>query len=69
MVVDERRTAGGPARPPQVLRFALPEYIEEDPTLARVFSEHDADDFCQELSGRKVARADARQGVPAQAGA
>ena len=38
----------------QVLRFALPEYIEEDPALARVYGERDADAFCPELEGRRV---------------
>ncbi|MGH8825025.1 MAG: CBS domain-containing protein [Jiangellaceae bacterium] len=38
----------------QVLRFALPEYVEEDRTLAAVYSESDADAFCQELRGRTV---------------
>ena len=38
----------------QVLRFALPEYIEEDPALARVYRERDADVFCHELRGHKV---------------
>jgi CBS domain-containing protein len=39
----------------QVLRFALPEYVEEDRSLASVFSEADADKFCQALRGRTVA--------------
>ena len=39
----------------QVLRFALPEYVEEDRSLASVFSERDADKFCQALQGRTVA--------------
>ncbi len=38
----------------QVLRFALPEYVEEDRTLASVYSESDADRFAQTLSGRTV---------------
>jgi CBS domain-containing protein len=39
----------------QVLRFALPDYIEEDPTLARVIPEAEADRFCHTLTGRTVA--------------
>ena len=39
----------------QVLRFALPEYVEEDRSLASVFSEADADKFCEALRGRTVA--------------
>lgn len=38
----------------QVLRFALPEYVEEDRSLASVYSESDADAFCQPLQGRMV---------------
>ena len=38
----------------QVLRFALPEYVEEDPALARLYAESDADVFCHGLSERKV---------------
>src|SRR5690349_488352 len=40
----------------QVLRFALPEYIEDDPTLARVFPEEEADRLCETLSGWTVAQ-------------
>lgn len=38
----------------QVLRFALPEYIEDDRALAAVFSEKDADALCEPLRGRTV---------------
>ena len=38
----------------QVLRFALPEYVEEDRTLASVFSESDAEAFWENLRGRTV---------------
>ncbi len=53
VVVDE----GGPLvvlPASQVLRFALPEYVEEDPALARMYSEHDADRFCQDIRGSHV---------------
>ena len=39
----------------QVLRFALPEYVEDDPTLADVFPEREADRLCEGLAGRTVA--------------
>lgn len=39
----------------QVLRFALPDYIEDDPTLAGVFPESEADRMCHSLAGRTVA--------------
>ena len=54
VVVDEH---GGPLvvlPASEVLRFALPEYVEEDPALARVYGEREADNFCSELVGRKV---------------
>jgi CBS domain-containing protein len=38
----------------QVLRFALPDYVEEDRTLASVYSELDADALCESLRGRTV---------------
>ena len=38
----------------QVLRFALPEYLEEDPRLARMYSEGEADAFCAALAGKTV---------------
>ncbi|MBD0293390.1 MAG: CBS domain-containing protein [Jiangellaceae bacterium] len=38
----------------QVLRFALPEYVEQDQTLASVYSESDADALCESLRGRTV---------------
>ncbi len=40
----------------QVLRFALPDYVEDDPTLAAVFPEAEADELCAALSGRTVAQ-------------
>lgn len=39
----------------QVLRFALPEYIEEDRALAAVISEQDSDKLCEPLKNRTVA--------------
>jgi CBS domain-containing protein len=38
----------------QVLRFALPEYIEQDPALAHLYGERLADQFCAELAGKAV---------------
>jgi len=38
----------------QVLRFALPEYIEEDPRLAHLYAEDEADAFCKALAGKAV---------------
>src|SRR4051812_21646764 len=39
----------------QVLRFAIPDYIEDDPALAGVIPEADADNLCAALSGRTIA--------------
>lgn len=39
----------------QVLRFAIPDYVEEDPALAGVIPEADADRLCWALSGRTIA--------------
>jgi hypothetical protein len=38
----------------QVLRLAVPSYIQDDPTLARVVDEAAADLFVRELDGRTV---------------
>lgn len=38
----------------QVLRLAVPRYIQDDPALARVIDEAHADDFCSALRGRTV---------------
>ncbi len=40
----------------QVLRFAIPDYLEEDPGLARVIPESTADRFCAVLSGKTIAQ-------------
>jgi CBS domain-containing protein len=38
----------------QILRFVVPRYVQDDPTLARVYDERHADRLCQKLGGRKV---------------
>lgn len=38
----------------QVLRFALPDYIEDDPSLAHLYAEDAADQFCAALAGKTV---------------
>jgi len=40
----------------QVVRFAVPDYIEEDASLAGVIPEADADRLCEVLRGRTVAQ-------------
>jgi len=65
IVVDDE---GGPLvvlPASEVLRFALPDYIEEDPALARVFGERDSDAIFHELKGRRIrALMPARQYLP-----
>lgn len=38
----------------QVLRFIVPGYVQEDPTLARAYDEASADSMCDELAARTV---------------
>ena len=38
----------------QVVRFVVPEYIREDPSLARVIEEEGADQIARQLAGRRV---------------
>jgi CBS domain-containing protein len=38
----------------QVLRFIVPAYVQEDPTLARAYDEASADSMCDELVARTV---------------
>jgi CBS domain-containing protein len=51
---------GEPRRPiailpgSQVMRFLIPPYVQDDPSLARVFDEKDAEDICDRLRGKKV---------------
>ncbi|MEO5832244.1 MAG: CBS domain-containing protein [Nakamurella sp.] len=39
----------------EVLRFSIPEYVQDDPGLARVVPEAEADLLCSRLVGRTVA--------------
>jgi CBS domain-containing protein len=38
----------------QVLRFIIPAYVQDDPSLARVYDERHADRLCEALVGRTV---------------
>lgn len=38
----------------QVVRFVVPEYVREDPSLARVIEEQAADRIARSLAGRRV---------------
>ncbi|WP_412542908.1 CBS domain-containing protein [Longispora sp. K20-0274] len=55
IVVDDRGRPRSILPGTQVLRLAVPSYIQDDPALARVIDEKDADAFCEELGVRTVA--------------
>ncbi len=38
----------------QVLNFVIPQYVQDDPGLARVYDEESADEFSAKLAGRRV---------------
>ncbi|ACY97281.1 MULTISPECIES: CBS domain-containing protein [Thermomonospora] len=38
----------------QILWFAIPPYVREDPALARVYSERQADRMCERMRGRSL---------------
>lgn len=54
VVVDDDMRALATVSIGQVLRLALPDYIEEDVSLARVYAERVADTFAETLRGRQV---------------
>lgn len=56
-VVDERGLVLACVSSVDLLRLALPRYLAEDPTLARVFAEPNADRICRGLSGRPILEA------------
>jgi CBS domain-containing protein len=55
VVVDERRRPQAVLPGSQVLRLGVPRYIQDDPALARVVDEAQADVFLRELGDRTVA--------------
>lgn len=54
VVVNDERWALATVSLSQVLRLALPDYIEEDVSLARVYAERVADTFAETLRDRRV---------------
>jgi len=54
IVVDTRGRPDTILPGTQVLRFAVPSYVQDDPTLARVIDEATADTLWQTLSGTRV---------------
>lgn len=55
VVVDEHDHPVAILPASQVLRFVIPRYIQDDPTLARVVDEEFADHMCDSLAGKTVA--------------
>lgn len=54
VIVDDDRRALATVSLAQVLRLALPDYIEDDVSLASVYAERDADTFAETLRNRQV---------------
>ena len=54
VVVDDDLAPLATVSMAQVLRLALPDYIEDDVSLASVYAERDADTFAETLRGRTV---------------
>ncbi|MEU6038297.1 CBS domain-containing protein [Actinomadura sp. NPDC047616] len=54
IVVDDEEHPVAVLPGSQILRFVVPRYVQDDPTLARVYDEGHADRMCQRLGGRKV---------------
>ncbi len=48
----------------QVLRMAIPRYVQDDPTLARVVDESFADTMADQLSGKTIAELLPKEKVP-----
>ncbi len=55
VVVDEHDHPVAILPASQVLRFVIPRYVQDDPTLARVVDEAFADHMCDSLVGKTVA--------------
>jgi CBS domain-containing protein len=54
IVVDDKGRPDTILPGTQVLRFAIPRYVQDDPKLAAVVDEVSADAFCQALAGTPV---------------
>ncbi|MBA2310482.1 MAG: CBS domain-containing protein [Pseudonocardiales bacterium] len=53
-VLDDGRHPVAVLRASEVLRFVIPGYVQEDPSLARVLDEASADGCASELLGKRV---------------
>jgi len=54
VVTDENRVPNVVLAASEVLRLMVPPYVQDDPTLARVYDEEYADRLATRLSGRSV---------------
>jgi hypothetical protein len=54
IVLDDRGRPHAVLGGSQVLRFVIPNYIQEDPPLARALAAEAADELCRRLEGRSV---------------
>lgn len=55
IVVDDHDHPKAVLPASQVLRLMIPRYVQDDPALARVLDEKEADDLCQGLADKTVA--------------
>jgi CBS domain-containing protein len=54
IVVDDRGMPYTVLPGSQVLRFVVPQYVQDDPALARAYDEKAADALCQRMTERQV---------------
>jgi CBS domain-containing protein len=54
IVVDDKQHPVAVLPGSQLLRFIIPAYVQDDPTLARVLDEQHADHLCDALDGKSV---------------
>jgi CBS domain-containing protein len=54
VVIDDKGAPFAVLPASQVVRFVVPEYVREDPSLARVIEEEAADQIARSLAGRRV---------------
>lgn len=54
IIVDEAGHPTAVLPGSQILRFVVPQYVQDDPALARVYGERQADRLCDRLRDQKV---------------
>ena len=63
VVIDEQGRPHSVLPGSQVLRFVIPNYVQEDLSLARVYDEKQADKLCWTLAGKRVRELLPRKGA------